>query len=54
MAGIQEKSLSIKITYWIRNFLSKPLFMALRGDLGTVLDIGGGEFLQVFEKKYLD
>jgi len=44
LAGIQEKSLSIKITYWIRNLLSKPLFTALNGDLGKVLDIGGGSF----------
>lgn len=44
MTGIQEKSISIKITYLIRNFLSRPLFSELNGDLGTVLDIGGGSF----------
>ena len=44
MTGIQEKSYSIKITYFIRNLLSRPLFSALRGELGNVLDIGGGSF----------
>ena len=44
MTGIQEKSISIRFTYLIRNFLSKPLFSALNGNLGTVLDIGGGSF----------
>ena len=44
MTGIQEKSILIKITYLIRNFLSKPLFSELNGNLGTVLDIGGGSF----------
>ena len=46
MAGIQEKSISIRITYLIRNLLSKPLFSALNGDLGKVLDIGGGSFFK--------
>lgn len=50
LAGIQEKSISIKITYLIRNFLSKPLFSALKGELGNVLDIGGGSFYKSLKK----
>ena len=41
---IQETSLSIRITYKLRNLLSRPLFKLLEGDLGLVLDIGGGSF----------
>jgi SAM-dependent methyltransferase len=44
MATIQETSISIKITYLIRNFLSRPLFKLLEGNLGRILDIGGGSF----------
>ena len=54
MTGIQEKSISIRITYLIRNFLSKPLFSALFGDLGTVLDIGGGSFYKSLNKSTWD
>jgi len=44
MSTIQETSLSIKITYLIRNILSRPLFKILEGNLGRTLDIGGGSF----------
>jgi len=44
MSTIQETSLSIKITYVIRNILSRPLFKILEGNLGRTLDIGGGSF----------
>ena len=44
MSTIQETSISIKITYLIRNILSRPLFKLLEGDLGRTLDIGGGSF----------
>ena len=44
MSTIQETSISIKITYLIRNFLSRPLFKLLNGNLGRTLDIGGGSF----------
>ena len=44
MSTIQETSLSIKITYLIRNILSRPLFKLLEGNLGRTLDIGGGSF----------
>lgn len=44
MATIQETSISIKVTYLIRNFLSRPLFKLLNGNLGRTLDIGGGSF----------
>ena len=44
MTTIQDTSLSIRFTYLIRNFLSKPLFKILGGDLGKILDIGGGSF----------
>ena len=44
MSTIQETSFSIKITYVIRNFLSRPLFRLLEGNLGRILDIGGGSF----------
>ena len=50
MATIQEKSLSIKLTYLIRNLLSKPLFKILEGDLGKILDIGGGSFYKSLSK----
>lgn len=50
MTTIQEKSFSIKLTYFIRNFLSKPLFKILEGDLGRVLDIGGGSFYKNLSK----
>ena len=50
MTGIQEKSTSIKITYLIRNLLSKPLFSVLDGELGNVLDIGGGSFYKSLKK----
>ena len=44
MSTIQETSISIKITYYIRNILSRPLFKLLEGNLGRILDIGGGSF----------
>jgi SAM-dependent methyltransferase len=44
MSTIQETSISIKITYLIRNILSRPLFNLLEGNLGRTLDIGGGSF----------
>jgi SAM-dependent methyltransferase len=44
MSTIQETSISIKITYFIRNILSRPLFKLLEGNLGRILDIGGGSF----------
>jgi SAM-dependent methyltransferase len=44
MSTIQETSISIKITYLIRNILSRPLFKLLEGNLGRTLDIGGGSF----------
>ena len=44
MSTIQETSISIKITYLIRNILSRPLFGLLEGNLGRTLDIGGGSF----------
>lgn len=44
MASIQEKSLAIRLTYKLRDYLSKPLFQALTGDLGASVDIGGGAF----------
>jgi SAM-dependent methyltransferase len=47
---IQETSLSIKITYKIRNLLSRPLFKVLEGNLGLVLDIGGGSFYKTLNK----
>lgn len=50
MTTIQEKSLSIKLTYLIRNFLSKPLFKILVGDLGKILDIGGGSFYKSLDR----
>ena len=50
MTTIQEKSLSIKLTYLIRNLLSKPLFKILEGDLGQILDIGGGSFHKSLSK----
>ena len=50
MTTIQEKSLSIKLTYFIRNLLSKPLFKILEGDLGKILDIGGGSFYKSLSK----
>ena len=44
MSTIQETSISIKVTYLIRNFLSRPLFKVFNGNLGRTLDIGGGSF----------
>ena len=44
MTTIQETSMSIKITYLMRNVLSRPLFKLLEGNLGRILDIGGGSF----------
>jgi SAM-dependent methyltransferase len=44
LASIQEKSLAIRLTYKLRDFLSKPLYIALAGELGEVVDIGGGAF----------
>jgi hypothetical protein len=44
LSTIQETSISIKITYLIRNILSRPLFKLLEGNLGRTLDIGGGSF----------
>jgi SAM-dependent methyltransferase len=44
MSTIQETSFSIKVTYLIRNFFSRPLFRLLEGNLGRILDIGGGSF----------
>ena len=44
MSTIQETSISIKITYLLRNILSQPLFKLLEGNLGRILDIGGGSF----------
>lgn len=44
MASIQEQSLAIRLTYKLRDYLSKPLFQALAGDLGRTVDIGGGAF----------
>ena len=46
MTGIQEKSLAIRLTYKLRDFLSKPLYQTLAGDLGAVVDIGGGAFFK--------
>jgi SAM-dependent methyltransferase len=50
MSTIQETSLSIKITYLIRNILSRPLFKLLEGNLGRTLDIGGGSFYKNLAK----
>jgi SAM-dependent methyltransferase len=50
MSTIQETSLSIKITYLIRNVLSRPLFKLLEGNLGRTLDIGGGSFYKNLAK----
>jgi SAM-dependent methyltransferase len=50
MSTIQETSLSIKITYLIRNILSRPLFKLLEGHLGRILDIGGGSFYKNLAK----
>jgi SAM-dependent methyltransferase len=46
LASIQEKSLAIRLTYKLRDFLSKSLYQALSGDLGDVVDIGGGAFFK--------
>jgi hypothetical protein len=50
MALIQEKSLAIRLTYKLRDYLSKPLCEVLAGDLGTVVDIGGGSFFKRLNK----
>ena len=50
MSTIQETSISIKITYLIRNILSRPLFKLLEGNLGRTLDIGGGSFYKNLTK----
>jgi hypothetical protein len=50
MSTIQETSISIKITYLIRNILSRPLFKLLEGNLGRTLDIGGGSFYKNLAK----
>ena len=50
MSTIQEISISIKITYLIRNILSRPLFKLLEGNLGRTLDIGGGSFYKNLAK----
>jgi SAM-dependent methyltransferase len=44
LASIQEKSLAIRLTYKLRDYLSKPLYQLLAGDLGVAVDIGGGAF----------
>ena len=50
MASIQEKSLAIRLTYKLRDYLSKPLYEVLAGDLGNVVDIGGGSFFKRLNK----
>jgi len=50
MSTIQETSISIKITYLMRNILSRPLFKLLEGNLGRTLDIGGGSFYKNLTK----
>ncbi len=50
MASIQEKSLAIRLTYKLRDFLSKSLYKTLSGDLGDVVDIGGGAFFKRLNK----
>jgi len=51
MGAIQETNISIRLTYLIRNLLNKEIFNQMSGDLGTVLDIGGGSFYKNLNKR---